>query len=357
MRSLATSLGVADRVRFLGHVPERDLAVAYARARAIVLPSETEGFGLVVVEGWRASRAAIVSRGAGVHELVDDGVNGYTFAPGDADALAAHMRLLARDPEIARSLGAAGLKTAELCSVENAAGPIWRALAPQSAGRTAPRVLLTDLDRTLTRADLSPDPRIEARLAALEQAGIRVVVVTGRTLAEVRSMALAHVVSGVVAENGAVIHMRGDQTPRLHDASFRERARRALGKLDASFHWGDVVGSAPRSLEADVRAALERASLDAHLEFNADELMVLPARIDKASGALDALVSLGARPADAWAIGDGDNDASLFRLVGHSAAVANASPAARRAASETLVESHADGFLAFTARLLPVGPA
>jgi glycosyltransferase involved in cell wall biosynthesis len=50
LRALATSLGVADRVRWMGALAQHDVAPRYAGARALVVPSREEGLGLVAVE-------------------------------------------------------------------------------------------------------------------------------------------------------------------------------------------------------------------------------------------------------------------------------------------------------------------
>ncbi|MHB8605055.1 MAG: glycosyltransferase family 4 protein, partial [Thermoplasmatota archaeon] len=59
---LARELDVADRVVLTGNVDEEMLDAAYARSRAVLLPSRLEGFGLSIVEGWVHERPALVSQ-------------------------------------------------------------------------------------------------------------------------------------------------------------------------------------------------------------------------------------------------------------------------------------------------------
>ena len=66
LEQLATRLGVADRVRFLGPVPQTDLPAVYAAADTLVLPSAEEVWGLVVNEALAAGLGGVVSRTAGV---------------------------------------------------------------------------------------------------------------------------------------------------------------------------------------------------------------------------------------------------------------------------------------------------
>ena len=84
------------------------LEAFYREARIIVLPSLWfETFGLSVAEAMSHGIPVIASRIGALAELVDDGVNGLLFEPGDANDLAAKVRLLWSDAELGRRLGAA----------------------------------------------------------------------------------------------------------------------------------------------------------------------------------------------------------------------------------------------------------
>ena len=140
LEALALDLGVRDRVVFTGGVSDEELDVALTRARAVLLPSALEGFGLAAVEGWLYGKPVIVSRGAGVAEIVRDGENGYTFAPGDDATLAQAMLALARDEDKARAMGADGRRAARVCHLERGADDVWKVLrGALDAGRTRER--------------------------------------------------------------------------------------------------------------------------------------------------------------------------------------------------------------------------
>jgi glycosyltransferase involved in cell wall biosynthesis len=51
---------------------------------------------------------AIVTSAAGASELIDDGVSGFVVPPGDRDAIADRLSLLARDPDRRVAMGRAG---------------------------------------------------------------------------------------------------------------------------------------------------------------------------------------------------------------------------------------------------------
>jgi len=112
LESFARSSGLGDRVRFHGTVGAADLAALFRRARAVVLPSVGEGYGLTLREGALCGAAGIGARSGGIPEIVEDAVTGLLFEPGDAPGLAAALAELAADADRARRLGAAARERA-----------------------------------------------------------------------------------------------------------------------------------------------------------------------------------------------------------------------------------------------------
>ncbi len=104
----AASLGIADRVRFLGFVNQSGLPAVYAASDLLVLPSDFEPFGLVVNEAMVCGCPAVVSDRVGAkYDLIREGETGYVFPCGDIAALANILsELLADRPRLAR-MGAA----------------------------------------------------------------------------------------------------------------------------------------------------------------------------------------------------------------------------------------------------------
>lgn len=115
------ALGLSPHVVFTGTVSSRELSAAYAAADVFVHPSPWEGFGLVGVEAWTFGRPIVVSQGAGIAELVNDGMNGYTTPPGRASAIADRVDDILDHPDHAERMGSVGAETARLCYLEQAA--------------------------------------------------------------------------------------------------------------------------------------------------------------------------------------------------------------------------------------------
>ena len=96
---MARELGLGERCRFLGALPHPEVLSRMAGARAVVVPSQKEAFGLVNIESMSVGVPVIGSNTGGIAEIVRDGVDGFLFPPGDHDALATRMiALLENEP-------------------------------------------------------------------------------------------------------------------------------------------------------------------------------------------------------------------------------------------------------------------
>lgn len=84
----ARSRRLANRIRFLGRLDRDQVLAVIKGALFLVLPSRTEGNPMVVIEALAAGTPVIGSRIPAISALVDEGITGALFAPGDAPALA-----------------------------------------------------------------------------------------------------------------------------------------------------------------------------------------------------------------------------------------------------------------------------
>jgi colanic acid/amylovoran biosynthesis glycosyltransferase len=121
LRSLAASLGVQDRVRFLGALRHADVLAWMRKAAMLVLPGirtatgRVEGLGLVLLEAAATGVPAIGSRLGGIPEGVIDGRTGYLVPERDPDALAGRIGELLDDPARRHRMGAEGRMLVERC--------------------------------------------------------------------------------------------------------------------------------------------------------------------------------------------------------------------------------------------------
>lgn len=104
----ARRLGVDERVRWHGALPQQRLAALFGAAALVVVPSVEEGLGLVAVEALLCETPVVAYRSGGLVDVVDDGVTGMLVDPGTSDALAATVRRLLGDPARAAAMGRAG---------------------------------------------------------------------------------------------------------------------------------------------------------------------------------------------------------------------------------------------------------
>ena len=93
-------LGLSERVTFVEHIPQAELARYMARARVFVLPTYSEGMPKVVVEAMLCGTPVIASAVDGIPEILQDGVQGYLVPPGDVDALAQKLRRIFGDAPV-----------------------------------------------------------------------------------------------------------------------------------------------------------------------------------------------------------------------------------------------------------------
>ncbi len=138
MRRLASTLGVADRIRFLGRVSEAGLPQLYAACDVFVLPSVSrlEAFGIVALEAMATGKAVVVADIPGVREVIEDGKEGLLADPVNPQDLAKKIRWLLADPEARRAMGQRGReKVAASFSVERVTDQIealYRSIANAS---------------------------------------------------------------------------------------------------------------------------------------------------------------------------------------------------------------------------------
>lgn len=105
--------GMGDHIAFTGWLDQKGLKNLYARHNVLVFPSMVnETFGISQVEAMAAGLAVITSGKGGAREVIEDGVSGLVFEPGDHVHLARHLMGLTRNPHQWEELAETGRRRA-----------------------------------------------------------------------------------------------------------------------------------------------------------------------------------------------------------------------------------------------------
>jgi glycosyltransferase involved in cell wall biosynthesis len=111
LKAEAERLGISDRIRWLGSLPQDKVIEALRDADLFVLPSkpgpdgDRDGLPNVLMEAATQALPMISTRFAAVPEFIRDGEQGVLIEPGDRNALAAALESLIGDPDRRSSLG------------------------------------------------------------------------------------------------------------------------------------------------------------------------------------------------------------------------------------------------------------
>lgn len=118
LRRLVSRLGLQDRVRFLGYVPEQELPGLYAQAQLFVLPSLHEGFGLTAAEAMACGCPAALSRSSSLPEV--GGEAACYFDPLDVRDMGARLSEVLGDAPRRAAMARAGLEQSRRFDWEDA---------------------------------------------------------------------------------------------------------------------------------------------------------------------------------------------------------------------------------------------
>lgn len=258
------------------------------------------------------------------------------------------------------------------------------------------RLVATDLDGTIVRADGTIAARTSRALAALRAAGREIVFVTGRPPRWMREIADQTGYGGVaICSNGAVRYDVGAErivsTHTLAPATIAaliDRLGSALPGVAFAAEYGEGFALEPAypvvagagaiptvCSRADLASRPAVKILARQVEFDPDLmaaraaevagglatfthsaslglLEISPPGVTKASGLAEHVAELGIDRSEVMAFGDMPNDVAMLRWAGYSVAVANAHIAVRKAADEVTADVEADGVAAVLERLL-----
>ena len=122
LEQLASALGIAERVRFLGFISAEEKRDLLRKAWSTVFASPKEGWGLTNLESQASGTPVIASDSPGLRESLLPGKTGMLVPHGDIVALASAMRRIVDTPSLVEAMGAAGRRFAERFTWDRSAG-------------------------------------------------------------------------------------------------------------------------------------------------------------------------------------------------------------------------------------------
>ena len=114
LRELAGTLGIGDRVRFIGRVPHAELPLVLSQCNLFAQPSiGEEAFGISVVEAMACGLPVLASNNGGLPEIVVEGETGHLLPPGEIAPWRDTIARIGADGALLDRLGSAGRSRAE----------------------------------------------------------------------------------------------------------------------------------------------------------------------------------------------------------------------------------------------------
>lgn len=118
LETLARSLNIQDKIIFTGKTSNEDKNALLAISDIFAMISrdekgDIEGFGMVYLEAGWLEKPVIAGNSGGVPDAIKDGYNGYLINPDNSDEFIEKVRLLLKNPEVAKTIGKNGREWAK----------------------------------------------------------------------------------------------------------------------------------------------------------------------------------------------------------------------------------------------------
>jgi 1,2-diacylglycerol 3-alpha-glucosyltransferase len=119
LMELAKSLGVQEKVRFTGFIPNSDLPSVLNSIDVFIMPGVAELLSIASLQAMACARPMLVANAVALPELVSEDGNGMLFTPGNLADAARCMNAFADHPDRWARMGAASLERVKPHSLEN----------------------------------------------------------------------------------------------------------------------------------------------------------------------------------------------------------------------------------------------
>jgi len=145
-KTVITELTLNESVFFFDTVPDQDLPYFYSAADIYVCPSFLEGFGFPVLEAMACGTPVVTSNTSSLPEVAGDAA--LLVDPYEAEAIAAAMRRVLEDPDLAADLRQRGLERARQFTWERTAHQILSVYRWVGGDLDVKHAAITDLEMT-----------------------------------------------------------------------------------------------------------------------------------------------------------------------------------------------------------------
>ncbi|AHC50548.1 phosphoglycolate phosphatase [Sulfolobus acidocaldarius SUSAZ] len=212
-------------------------------------------------------------------------------------------------------------------------------------------IFVSDYDRTLSSEKNSF--RIDKEVARIVNDFSKTYpffVVTGREKKFIDILAPELKPTGWILENGALMYVNGELIYNIQPSWFdtRKNIIKILDNSNISYSLGNVIVYVDKAHE--YKSVLDSIK-DATVEWNRNDAMILPKGVDKGSAIIQLRERLGYR-GKIVAIGDSENDISMFRVADIRVSVANALPMIKEISELILEKEDGEGVKEFLLKIL-----
>jgi glycosyltransferase involved in cell wall biosynthesis len=154
LQELATELGVAEQVTFMGAVPFEKIPAYLKAADAFTFASVTETQGLVTIEAMAAGLPVVAVDGSGTRDIIEDGKQGF-LVENDPEALGEGIKKLLADPHRIKRISNNALKKAKLYDIEQLGKQLITVYEQAIEDKKHDQYVTLNAEETATRAAVS----------------------------------------------------------------------------------------------------------------------------------------------------------------------------------------------------------
>lgn len=112
LEALTKTKGLCENIFFIGEVPNKEVVEYLVLSDIFVLPTLSEGFGIVYIEAMASGLPIVTTKIMGVNELVEDGKNGFLVDTKNPEQIAEKIKVLISDKKLTEEISMANKKKA-----------------------------------------------------------------------------------------------------------------------------------------------------------------------------------------------------------------------------------------------------